>query len=205
MYSLLDREPMLTSTKNGIEKDLDSYIVVYENLLTPDFCAEVIHEFQGDGEWNSALVGAQSDVDRNIRNADVISLSSRSVKQKNARTRTKIEETLHAACAAALRKYLAQFPFCRIVEGMGFELLRYHTGGFYRVHTDSFKKVPRALACSFALNDDFSGGEWGFFCGEKTVKPGKGSAVLFPSNFLFPHEIKEVTQGTRYSIVTWLI
>lgn len=196
---------MLTSTKNAIEKDLDSYIVVYENLLSPDFCDEVIHEFQDDNEWNSALVGAQASVDRNIRNADVISLSSRAVKQKNAKSRAKIEETLYGACATALRKYQAAFPFCRIVEGMGFELLRYDAGGYYRVHTDSFKKVPRALACSFALNDDFSGGEWGFFCGEKTVKPGKGSAVLFPSNFLFPHEIKEVTQGTRYSIVTWMI
>ncbi len=196
---------MPTSTKNVSEKNLDNYIVVYENLLSPDFCDQLVHEFQHPDEWNSALVGAQANVDRNIRDADVISLSSRLVKQKNVKTRTKIEETLYTACTAAIRKYQATFPFCRIVEGMGFELLRYQLGGYYRLHTDSFNKVPRALACSFALNDDFSGGEWAFFCGEKTIKPSKGSAVLFPSNFLFPHEIKEVTQGTRYSVVTWMI
>jgi predicted 2-oxoglutarate/Fe(II)-dependent dioxygenase YbiX len=26
---------------------------------------------------------------------------------------------------------------------------------------------------------------------------------LFPSNYLYPHRITPVTQGTRYSIVTW--
>ena len=30
-----------------------------------------------------------------------------------------------------------------------------------------------------------------------------GSAVCFPSNFTFPHEILPVTKGTRYALVTW--
>jgi predicted 2-oxoglutarate/Fe(II)-dependent dioxygenase YbiX len=29
--------------------------------------------------------------------------------------------------------------------------------------------------------------------------------VLFPSSFMFPHEILEVTSGTRYAVVTWMI
>jgi predicted 2-oxoglutarate/Fe(II)-dependent dioxygenase YbiX len=65
--------------------------------------------------------------------------------------------------------------------------------------------VPRSLSCSFALNDDFGGGDWSFFCGDYALRPPKGSAVLFPSNFLFPHEILEVTGGTRYAVVTWML
>ena len=33
----------------------------------------------------------------------------------------------------------------------------------------------------------------------------KGSVLMFPSNFMYPHEILEVTKGTRYSIITWFL
>ena len=33
----------------------------------------------------------------------------------------------------------------------------------------------------------------------------KGSAIIFPSNFMFPHEVNRIEKGTRYSIVTWLM
>ena len=196
---------MPTLTNNALDKNIENYIVVFENVLTDAFCDEVLAEFSHADEWNSALIGAQATTDRNIRNADAISLSTPSVVRRNPKRREKIEETLYGACSSVLRQYQAAFPFCRVVEGMGFELLRYGPGGYYKTHTDSFKKVPRALACSFALNDDFAGGEWSFFCGDKTVRPAKGAVVIFPSNFLFPHEITEVISGTRYSIVTWMI
>ena len=184
---------------------LRPYVVVLENLLSADFCDQLMAEFATSDEWQFARVGGQATVDRAIRNVDVIELSQRSIMQKNAKVRAGFEQTLYGAGFKAVRYYQGLFPFCRIVEGRGFELLRYHPGGFYRTHTDSFQKVPRALTCSFALNDDFGGGDWSFFCGDYTLRPPKGSAVLFPSNFMFPHEILEVTSGTRYAVVTWMI
>src|SRR5690606_31761239 len=121
------------------------------------------------------------------------------------KVRERIDTTLYRACGDVIRRYQQRFPFCRVVEGTGFELLRYETGGFYAVHTDSFKRVPRELAFSFSLNDDFEGGEWSFFCGGKLLAPAKGSVVVFPSNFMFPHEILPVRRGVRYSVVTWMI
>ena len=53
------------------------------------------------------------------------------------------------------------------------------------------------------LNDDYEGGV--FKVADKTVYPEKGSAIIFPSNFMFPHEAGVVTKGTRWSIVTWLM
>ena len=53
------------------------------------------------------------------------------------------------------------------------------------------------------LNDDYEGGEF-VLCGEPLEKK-KGSAVDFPSNFMFPHEVKEVTSGDRYSVMTWIL
>ena len=36
-------------------------------------------------------------------------------------------------------------------------------------------------------------------------KLDKGDAIMFPSNFMYPHEIMPVTKGTRYSAITWFI
>jgi predicted 2-oxoglutarate/Fe(II)-dependent dioxygenase YbiX len=66
-------------------------------------------------------------------------------------------------------------------------------------------KQPRAVSCSFALNDNYEGGEFAFWNKEKKVVLKKGSVLMFPSNFMYPHEIMPVTKGTRYSIITWFI
>jgi len=61
------------------------------------------------------------------------------------------------------------------------------------------------VSCSFALNDDFGGGEFAFFDRELIYNLKKGSVIMFPSNFMYPHEIMPVIKGTRYSIITWFV
>ena len=65
----------------------------------------------------------------------------------------------------------------------------------------------RQISVSICLNNDFEGGEFVFdFKDEKYQFPQNvGDAVVFPSNFMFPHQVNQVTQGTRYAIVAWLI
>jgi predicted 2-oxoglutarate/Fe(II)-dependent dioxygenase YbiX len=200
-------EPPRPAAGSGVldSQPLWPYVVVLENVLSASFCEQLIAEFAPSDEWQMARVGSQGEVNRDVRLVDVVDLSERSTLNKNPRVRQAIEQTLFAATFKTLRHYQGLFPFCRIVEGQPFELLRYPTGAFYRTHTDSFKKVPRTLSCSFALNDDFSGGEWSFFGGQHTLRLPKGSALMFPSNFMFPHEIQQVTDGTRFAVVTWLI
>ena len=53
------------------------------------------------------------------------------------------------------------------------------------------------------LNDNYEGGE--FVVAGKEIKPNKGSSIIFPSNFLYPHQAKEVINGTRWSVVAWLM
>ena len=188
----------------GHSHPLRPYVVVFEGLIADRVCDQLIAEFSASDEWKPAMVGDRL-VEPDIRRVDVIEISQRSVLERNPGVRRRLEQALYTAALGAVRRYQGLFPHCRIVEGQAFELLRYQTGGFYKMHTDSFKRVPRSLSCSIALNDDFEGGEWCFFSGAYTVRPPKGSIVLFPSNFLFPHEIQIVRRGTRYSVVTWMI
>jgi hypothetical protein len=67
-------------------------------------------------------------------------------------------------------------------------------------------KVPRGipfLSLITALNEDYEGGEL-VLCEKFNYKLKTGQTIVFPSNFLYPHEIKKVTKGHRYSMVSWV-
>ena len=103
------------------------------------------------------------------------------------------------------KKYHENFKHFTINVDTGYQLLRYKEGQFYVQHVDSFLEQQRSISCSLVLNDDYEGGEFCFWDGTVMHKPPKGSALVFPSNFMYPHEIKKVTKGERYSIITWLV
>ena len=185
-------------------KNINDYIITLENVLTPNLCDAVLEEYASSGEWQQTVVG-KGEVREDIRSATTIQMSQDFVIARNAEARRKLDAYIFASVGDAIRRYNEKFTHCNIEEDSGYELLRYETGQFYTQHVDSFKARPRAVSCSLALNDDYEGGEFGFFDREITIKAPKGGAVLFPSNFMYPHEIMPVIKGTRYSIITWFI
>lgn len=187
------------------KKNLDDYIVEFDDILSPEVCDEIIAEFANGQDWTPTYVGARGSIDRSVRNVDQIGLSEKFVIDKNPEVRQRIDNLLFEAAGRAIRKYNELFPDAHIVQDSGYQLLRYGEGQFYKQHTDSFKEQPRAVSCSFALNDDFEGGGFAFFNNEFRHELKKGSVLMFPSNFMFPHEVLPVTKGTRYSIITWFI
>jgi predicted 2-oxoglutarate/Fe(II)-dependent dioxygenase YbiX len=71
-----------------------------------------------------------------------------------------------------------------------------------RYHIDhGIDREHPVLTIIVLLNDEFTGGNTLVLNEEVSLK--KGDCVIFPSNFMYPHEIKPVTDGTRYSLTTW--
>lgn len=88
-------------------------------------------------------------------------------------------------------------------------LNRYNTSTLMSLHFDHIhslfdgtqKGVP-ILSLIGILNDDYKGGELVFFDNYQ-LDLKKGDIVVFPSCFLFPHQVNEIKEGTRYSFVSW--
>lgn len=87
-------------------------------------------------------------------------------------------------------------------------LNRYPIGSVMRIHSDHIhtlfdgqaKGIP-AISLVGVLNDDYEGGDL-IICGQPyRLKPGQ--IIVWPSCFLYPHEVTEITAGTRYSFVSW--
>jgi predicted 2-oxoglutarate/Fe(II)-dependent dioxygenase YbiX len=184
-------------------KNINDYIVVFENVLTNNLCDALLQEYANSNEWEDTIT--RGGVLKDIRSATTILMSTDQSIAVNESVRRKLDKYVYTSAGLAINKYNEKFNEAAIEEDSGYELLRYETGQFYTQHTDFFKAAPRAVSCSFGLNDDYEGGEFAFFNREIKIKVPKGAAIMFPSNFMYPHEILPVTKGVRYSIVTWFV
>jgi predicted 2-oxoglutarate/Fe(II)-dependent dioxygenase YbiX len=183
--------------------NLKDYIYVVKNAIDNQTCDEILNEFINSDEWVDSITGGG--INKKVRNCQTIVISFPHVIQKNNEVRHSLDLQIFNSAAKCIKEYNKKFPHCKIEEDSGYELLKYPEGCFYVEHTDSFKASPRAVSCSFILNNNFEGGEFAFFDRELKYKLEKGDALMFPSNFMYPHEVMPVTKGTRYSIITWFV
>jgi predicted 2-oxoglutarate/Fe(II)-dependent dioxygenase YbiX len=75
----------------------------------------------------------------------------------------------------------------------------------YEYHCDHFKENPRVLTILVGLNpaEEYVGGELFVQNQEEGIKLDRGDAVVFPSNFMYPHRVSPVTKGQRKVLVIW--
>ena len=83
----------------------------------------------------------------------------------------------------------------------GYWLCKYPEGGYLSQHAD-LDADAGSVTTGFNINDDYEGGEVCFW-DEHKVEPEANSIHVFPSNHLYQHEVKPVTKGDRYSVITW--
>lgn len=180
---------------------LKDFVVVVKGIIPPALCSRILTEYHDNAsEWTPAVVG--EGVVAEIRSCAVLGMSLPAVRSANLE-RQEIDASLFECAGNAMRAYKNKFPLLEVEQDCGYDLLRYRVTGRYGQHVDSCTRYHRTLSCSFALNDNFTGGAWSLFDGTLKFNVPAGAAVMFPSNFMFPHEISPVTAGTRYSIVTW--
>jgi hypothetical protein len=188
---------------------LDKYIVLVEDVLPAALADQILAEYKTTDDWITATTFGLTEA----RKCSSIGMSYESIISKNLGVRKQLDDMLFEVTADALKQYKIIAPpiskdtyFAE--KDTGYELLRYNTGDFYKEHTDAANvnnDPHRILSCSFALNDDYEGGEFAFFNRELVYKLKKGSCIMFPSSFMYPHEVMPVTSGTRYSIITWFV
>ena len=92
------------------------------------------------------------------------------------------------------------------------KFMEYGKGTSMNTHCDHIQNIFAAngqargiptLSIITALNNSYSGGEI-IMCEKYKYRLNTGETLIFPSNFLYPHSIKKITKGTRYSMVSWV-
>lgn len=174
-----------------------------EKKLSLEYCKELINYIDVKAVTKArVLIGGKNVEDTKQRNVFDYGLDKDNKKdvEHGKFLMQKMKETLD--------KYVQTFTYLREASPQTINLLKYEVGNFYSPHIDAFHTVNRQLSFIFCLNENFNGGEL-YFYHPVTRKPYSqahlktGDMILFPSNFLYPHQIRPVTKGTRYSVVAW--
>lgn len=119
-----------------------------------------------------------------------------------------ISDRLFSALDTAFNHYSTEiYPYAsRSIKGSEdrMSILKYEKAGFLSEHVDHGVS-SRTLSVVLYLNDDYVGGEINFpHVGDGiSIKPEAGSAIFFPSNFVFTHSVNEISDGIRYSLPSW--
>ena len=81
------------------------------------------------------------------------------------------------------------------------QIMSKHSDHIHSLFTGEKRGIP-ILSIVGVLNDDYKGGEFIMF-DDYEIKFKIGDLIIFPSVFLYPHLVKSVKKGIRYSFVSW--
>ena len=180
-------------------KNLKDYIKIYDDVLDHHICKQIV-ESADESTFTKATVRKNKESTEGVVKKDRNCYNKWLDKQ--------FENVVFNSIGKILNLYQNDInTFAEGADGIdtGYNHLIYkgNERGKYETHTDSFKNYPRLLSISILLNDNFDGGNFCFF-DEYVIEKKVGSAIAFPSNFMFPHAILPVSNGDRHAIITWI-
>ena len=193
---------MITSDQIWRNTKLREWIGYYEDIVPKDKCESLIAVTKNSGQLKPSAYANNSgkikDSDKRVIMDDMWIPPG-----------TGWHKVVNDFFGKVIKKYTDTFERFSCQRHCGFRMNRYSTGGFMSEHTDNIHHshgqeygYPQVSSLLF-LNDNYKGGQ--LKISNITYNTKKGSAIIFPSNFMFPHEVNLITEGTRYSIVTWLM
>ena len=180
---------------------MKEYILEVKKVISHPFCKKIIACFD-HGYEDAGTVGG---VDKNVRNCVTRSVMEPETFGERICSNF-IKEKIFNCVEHYQQKHKVKSE--RITQ---LDLLKYETNeckAGYIFHSDFGPKcTERQLSISICLNNKYDGGEFVFDTpeGRYTIPQNEGDAVIFPSNFMFPHSVNKVTAGTRYALIGWVV
>ncbi len=183
---------------------MNSYISVYDDVLTTHYCQDLIQKFESNPQCHHNVRNIQAEwqmhftqinlYQHDIFHNDVIALTQLFYK--------------------AIEQYKAdnniqphQWPSDFTLEQI--RMKRYQSGGDdrfdFHVDVTNHDSARRFLVAFFYLNDDFTGGETDFPQLGVMAKPKPGRLIMFPPMWAWWHRAKPILSGSPKYVVGTLL
>lgn len=186
-----------------VSRNSKDYVKIYK-LLDEKRCAQIIEELNEGVEYTQHTfydVSTGLSVNRSGNKELYISGSF-------IPSRQYVMEQIYSG----LQNYMDDMEFPWFGKWNGYENVRWNkyptntlmAGHCDHIHSifDGQRKGIPILTVLGQLNEDYEGGEFVMF-EDEIITLKTGEVIIFPSNFMFPHRVDEVTKGTRHSFVSW--
>ena len=183
------------------------YIQEYKNILSPKLCEQIIKYYDSIDGWNKSTFGTKDGLSPETN--EKVNMDEQWITKKD---NGGLYGDLLAGFKIALQKYTEKYPDIVVQHSTPFRMNRYSApSGFMTSHIDNIHHshgqrygFPHVTMLMF-MDDDYKGGEFSLCDGLYLKKPKAGTCITFPSNFMYPHEVKPVTEGTRHTVMVWLM
>ena len=191
-----------------MDKNIEHYFYREENFLDEEYCDSCVNELRKNDWKNHEWYVPNADLHDSPQGENEPEIISRDVFSGNVE---KINDFIVEELRLSILDYISSFKFDWFVGWKGYsamKFIRYHPGQQMQTHCDHISSLFEGghgipvLSIIGLLNDDYEGGDLIMF-EDKKIDTKKGDLMIFPSNFLYPHEITPVTKGVRYSFVSW--
>lgn len=188
--------------KNNIKNlQLKNFIHIERGLISKDTCRFVIDSIKNKS-WSKFLWSTDG--------TDSFSYPTKELDVLEATP--DLEDILNPLISLSVKYYNDFIGSEKVSQVTCFSPIRfnrYQKGQTMRIHCDHIKTLFEGevkgipiLSIIINFNNDYKGGDL-IFWDDYKVDLGEGDVVVFPSLFLFPHRIEEVTENIRYSGVAW--
>jgi predicted 2-oxoglutarate/Fe(II)-dependent dioxygenase YbiX len=159
--------------------ELKDYIKIEKSFLDAETCKSVIASLK-DVNWN----------EHQFYEASTNEYNNKSVKQ--------YQDDLNYKWFSSWSGY-SQIRFNRYTNN---KKMAMHCDHITDLFDGQNKGIP-TLSLLGILNDDYQGGEFIMF-DNLQLDLQAGDLLIFPSNFMYPHRVEPVTNGERYSFISWM-
>lgn len=187
-----------------IPKNIQDYVKIYDNWIDLEICNTAIKNLE-QSKWQEHEFYI-SGTEETIKYDHELSVSWDDIPER---------EFINKRVWHGLKKYILEdfSDFAEWFSGwQGYSFVRFnrydettemkkHCDHIHTLFDGERKGIP-ILTILGCLNNDYEGGEL-IMWNDVEIKLNAGSIVIFPSNFMYPHEVLPVKSGTRYSYVSW--
>ena len=183
-----------------MDKNLEDYLLIAKKAIPQKLCKKTIDQLNTIEWQRHAFYNNSTEKNRQHKNEPLTNIEF---------VDSELTNLVNDLVYSYLKKLnFSWFKHCKKYTQLKF--IKYDQSSRMKLHcdhihsifsSDEHKGVP-ILSIICLLNDDYEGGELVFF-EDKILTPSQGDVIIFPSNFLFPHEVKPITKGIRYSVVSW--
>jgi len=190
-----------------MKESLKDYILHLDKWIPKNIIDKSIKELSDNNTWQRHTFTDSKTFEESSKNGD---------KELDVCTGINLTylKELHQLTWKALEKYIVidKLGGDTFLGWKGFSPIRFnrynkdqimskHCDHITSMFTGDIRGIP-ILSIVAVLNDNYEGGEFIMF-DDYEIKFKAGDLIIFPSIFLYPHLVKPVKKGTRYSFVSW--
>lgn len=191
-----------------MNKNLSHYIKHYSNFLNEKLCIETVKQLEKLNKSNWQEHDFYNPISKNF--SKISGTKELSVTyNKEITTQKEIMDKIWQG----LSNYMNDLDFKWFNSWQGYSQIRFnkysknkemaehcdHIQGLF----DGERKGIPILSVLGVLNNNYVGGEFIILENEE-IKFKVGDILIFPSIFLYPHKVKPVKKGKRYSFISWV-